>query len=148
MVAVSFIGGGSLHKTMEKTEKGQSTFTTTLQASEWLLFNDKWAVFQLHHCKNKLHSIRWGLRWYHTLQVSFDLLFNFLIFLAVCLDISIVINIKILANSNQQTQSCKFTSHIAAFLSVVLITEMLEICIQTSYDQNVQLILKSYLPVV
>jgi hypothetical protein len=36
----------------------------------------------------------------------------------------------------------------AAFLSVVLITEMLEICIQTSYDQNVQLILKSYLPVV
>ena len=42
----------------------------------------------------------------------------------------------------------KFTSHIAAFLSVVLITEMLEICIQTSYDQNVQLILKSYLPVV
>jgi hypothetical protein len=39
-------------------------------------------------------------------------------------------------------------SHIAAFLSVVMITEMLEICIQTSYDQNVQLILKSYLPVV
>jgi hypothetical protein len=36
----------------------------------------------------------------------------------------------------------------AAFLSVVLITEMLEICIHTSYDQNVQLILKSYLPVV
>jgi hypothetical protein len=31
---------------------------------------------------------------------------------------------------------------------VVLITEMLEICIQTSYDQSVQLILKSYLPVV
>jgi hypothetical protein len=31
---------------------------------------------------------------------------------------------------------------------VSLITEMLEICIQTSYDQNVQLILKSYLPVV
>ena len=55
---------------------------------------------------------------------------------------------KILANSNQQTQSYKYTSHIAAFLSVVLITEMLEICIQTSYDQNVQLILKSYLPVV
>jgi 4-hydroxy-3-methylbut-2-enyl diphosphate reductase IspH len=66
----------------------------------------------------------------------------------VCLNISTVINIKILANSNQQTQSYKFTSHIAAFLSVVLITEMLEICIQTSYDQNVQLILKSYLPVV
>ena len=57
---------------------------------------------------------------------------------------------QILTNSNQQTQSYKFTSHIAAFLSqaVVLITEMLEICIQTSYDQNVQLILKSYLPVV
>ena len=53
-----------------------------------------------------------------------------------------------LTNSNQQTQSYKFTSHIVAFLSVVLITEMLEICIQTSYDQNVQLILKSYLPVV
>jgi hypothetical protein len=53
-----------------------------------------------------------------------------------------------LTNSNQQTQSYKFTSHIAAFLSVVLITEMLEICIQTSYNQNVQLILKSYLPVV
>jgi hypothetical protein len=31
---------------------------------------------------------------------------------------------------------------------VVLITEMLEICIQTLYDQNVQLILESYLPVV
>jgi hypothetical protein len=57
-------------------------------------------------------------------------------------------NIKILTNSNQQTQSYEFTSHITAFLSVVLITEMLEICIQTSYDQNVQLILKSYLPVV
>jgi hypothetical protein len=53
-----------------------------------------------------------------------------------------------LTNSNQQTQSYKFTSHIAAFLSVVLITEMLEICIQTSYHQYVQLIVKSYLPVV
>ena len=31
---------------------------------------------------------------------------------------------------------------------MVLITEMLEICIHTSYDQNVQLILKSYIPVV
>ena len=72
----------------------------------------------------------------------------FLFYLAVCLNISTVINIKILANSNQQTQSYKFTSHIEAFLSVVLITEMLEICIQISYDQNVQLILKSYLPVV
>ena len=59
-----------------------------------------------------------------------------------------LISIKILTNSNQQTQSYKFTSHIAAFLSVVLITEMLEICIQTSYDQNVPLILKSYLHVV
>ena len=55
---------------------------------------------------------------------------------------------KILTNSNQKTQNYIFTSHIAAFLSVVLITEMLEICIQASYDQNVQLILKSYLPVV
>ena len=63
--------------------------------------------------------------------------------MAVCLNISTVINIKILTNSNQQTQSYKFTSHIA-----VLITEMLEICIQTSYDQNVQLILESYHPVV
>jgi hypothetical protein len=35
-----------------------------------------------------------------------------------------------------------------SFLSVVLITKMLEICIHTSYDQNVQLIFKSYLPVV
>ena len=42
--------------------------------------------------------------------------FNFLIFLAVCLNISTVINIKILTNFNQQTQSYKFTSHIAAFL--------------------------------
>ena len=66
----------------------------------------------------------------------------------MCLNISTVINIKILTNSNQQTQSYEFTSHIAAFLSVVLITEMLEICMQTSYDQNVQLFLKSYLPVV
>ena len=74
--------------------------------------------------------------------------FNFLIFLTVCLNISTVINIKILTNSSQQTQSYEFTSHIADFPSVVLITEMLEICIQTSYDQNVQLILKSYLPVV
>ena len=62
--------------------------------------------------------------------------FNILIFLAVCLNVSTVINIKILTNSNQQTQSYKFTSHIAAFLSMVLITEMLEICIQTSYDQK------------
>jgi hypothetical protein len=62
--------------------------------------------------------------------------------------IDTVKNIKILTNSNQQTQSYKFTSHITAFPSMVLITEMLEICIQTSYDQNVQLILKSYLPVV
>ena len=42
----------------------------------------------------------------------------------------------------------EFTSHIAVFLSVVLITDMLEICMQTSYDQSVQLILKSYLRVV
>ena len=66
----------------------------------------------------------------------------------MCLNISTVINIKILTNSNQQTQSYKFTNHIAAFLSVVLITEMLEICIQISSDQNFQLILKSYLPVM
>ena len=50
-----------------------------------------------------------------------------------------------LTNSNQQTQSYKFTSHTAAFLSVVLMTEMLEFGIQTSYDQHVQPILKSYL---
>ena len=59
-----------------------------------------------------------------------------------------LINIKILTNSNQQTQSYKLTSHIAACLAVVLITEMLKIYIQTSYDQNIQQILKSYLPVV
>jgi hypothetical protein len=53
-----------------------------------------------------------------------------------------------LAISNQQTQSYELNSHIAAFFFVVLITEMLEICEQTSYDQNVQLILKSYFPVV
>jgi hypothetical protein len=68
--------------------------------------------------------------------------------LAVCLNISTVINIKNLTISNQQTQSYIFNSHITDFLSVVLMTEMLEICIHTSYDQNVQLILKSYLPVV
>ena len=90
------------------------------------------------------------LRWHHTLKVKYYLLFNFLIFLIVCLNISTVINIKILTNSNQQTRSYEFISHISAFLYVVLITEMLEICIQTSYDlhQNVQLILKSYLRVV
>ena len=36
----------------------------------------------------------------------------------VWLYISTVINIKILTNSNQQTQSYKFTSHMAAFLWV------------------------------
>jgi hypothetical protein len=68
------------------------------------------------------------LRWYHTLQGDNSL--------------------KSVERFNQQNQSYKFTSHIAAFLSVVLIIEMLEICIQTSYDQSVQLILKSYLPEV
>jgi len=43
----------------------------------------------------------------------------------VCLNISTVINIKMLTNSNQQIQSYQFTSHIAAFLSVVLITVIL-----------------------
>jgi hypothetical protein len=38
---------------------------------------------------------------------------------------STVINIKFLTNSNQQTQSYEFTSHITAFLSVGLITKML-----------------------
>jgi hypothetical protein len=68
------------------------------------------------------------------LYADFNLIcsFNFLIFMAVCLNISTVINIKILTNSNQQTQSYKFISHIAAFLSVVLITEMLEICIRAN----------------
>ena len=55
------------------------------------------------------------LKWYHTLQVKFDLLVKFLIFLAVYLSISTVINLKILTNSNQQIQSYKFTSYIAAF---------------------------------
>jgi hypothetical protein len=80
--------------------------------------------------------------------LSARFIFFFFFFWQLCLNISTVINIKILTNSNQQTQSYKFTSHITVFLSVVLITEMLEICIQTSYDRNVQLILKSYLPVV
>ena len=88
-------------------------------------------VNRVHHDRLKLEE--YGGKWYIILTG---------------LNISTKINIKILTNSNQQTQSYKFISHIAAFLSVVLITEMLEICIQTSYDQNVQLILKSYLPVV
>ena len=29
-----------------------------VKVSEWLLFNAKWAIFQLYHGKNKLH--RWG----------------------------------------------------------------------------------------
>ena len=49
---------------------------------------------------------------------------------------------------NQQTQSYEFTSHIASFLSVVLITEMLENCIQISYDQKFQLMLNDHFPVV
>ena len=39
----------------------------------------------------------------------------FLFFLAVCLNISTVINIQILTNSNKQTQSYKFTSHHSSF---------------------------------
>jgi hypothetical protein len=62
--------------------------------------------------------------------------FNFIIFLAVCLNISTAINIKILTNSNQQTQSYKFTSHITAFYSVVLITEMLEISQKKKYKRT------------
>jgi hypothetical protein len=69
--------------------------------------------------------------------------FNFLIFLAVCLNISTVINIKILTNSNQQTQSYKFTSHIAVFLSVVLITEMLDIDLP-----NISIILVHVFPLI
>jgi hypothetical protein len=53
--------------------------------------------------------------------------FNFLILLAVYLNISTIINIKILTNSNQQTQSYKFTSHIAAFLSVVIFFPLLSL---------------------
>jgi hypothetical protein len=75
-------------------------------------------------------------------------LFNFLLFFCSVFEYIHCNKYQILTNSNQQTQSYEFTSHIAAFLSVVLITEMLEICIQISYDQNVQLILKSYLPVM
>jgi hypothetical protein len=30
--------------------------------SKWLLFDAKWAIFQLHHGQNKLHSMRWY--WY------------------------------------------------------------------------------------
>jgi hypothetical protein len=67
-----------------------------------------------------------------------------LIFLTVCLNISTVINIKILTNSYQQTQSYKFTSHITAFLYVVLITEMLEICMQTSYAMHIYIFNPSF----
>ena len=96
-----------------------------------------------------MYSLPEHLRWYHTLQVNLICSFNFHIFFCNVFEyISTVINIKIITNSNQQTQSYKYTSHIAAFLAVVLITEMLEICIRTSYDQNVQLLLKSYFPVV
>jgi hypothetical protein len=89
----------------------------------------KWTVVSVSH-QNQDNICDWGdmstsghtvkiqLRWYHTLQVEFDLLvLFFLFFLAVCLNISTVINIKILTNSNQQTRSYKFTSHIAAFPS-------------------------------
>jgi hypothetical protein len=86
--------------------------------------------------------------WYHTLQVKFDLLVWFSYFFGSVFEY-IHCNKYQNCNKFQPTDSeLKFNSHIAAFLSVVLITEMLEICIQTSYDQNVQLILNSYLPVV
>jgi hypothetical protein len=32
--------------------------TNCHRVSEWLLFNDKWTIFQLYYGKNKLHSIR------------------------------------------------------------------------------------------
>jgi hypothetical protein len=54
-----------------------------------------------HLALNNNHSLT-HLRCYHTLQVKFDL--------EVCLNISTVINIKILTNSNQLIQSYKFTS--------------------------------------
>jgi hypothetical protein len=76
-------------------------------------------------------------------RTTLERIFNF-----KCVTFERILPVVCLGNLNQQTQRYKFTSHIAAFLSVVLITEVLEICIQTSYDQNVQLILKSYLPVV
>jgi hypothetical protein len=119
----------------------QIFFDLLLKSAFERIFN----VMQLILVKIKRH-----IKWKYLIQKFHDICsLNFLIFfLAVCLNISTVINIKILTNSNQQTQSYKFTSHITAFLSVVLITEMLEICIQTSYDQNFQLILKTYLPVV
>ena len=33
--------------------------TTWLGVNEWLLFNVKWAIVQLYHGENKLHSIKW-----------------------------------------------------------------------------------------
>jgi hypothetical protein len=59
-------------------------------------------------CFDHMNPTKAVLRWYHLICS-----FNFFIFLAVCLNISTVINIKILTNFNQQTQ---FTSHITAFV--------------------------------
>jgi hypothetical protein len=33
--------------------------TLHLRVREWLLFNTRWAIFQLYHGDNKLYSIRW-----------------------------------------------------------------------------------------
>ena len=70
---------------------------------------------------------------------KFDLHVSFSYFFGSVFEYIYCNKYQILTNSNQQPQSYKCNSHI---------TEMLKICIQTSYDQNVQLILKSYLPVV
>ena len=64
-----------------------------------------------------------------------------------CVWIYPLINIKISQIPTNRLRAINSLAT-AAFLSVVLITKMLEIYIQTSYDQNIQLILKSYLPVV
>jgi hypothetical protein len=48
----------------------------------------------------------------------------FLLFLWQCVNISTVTHIEILTNSIQQTQSYKITSHIAAFLFVVLLPKI------------------------
>jgi len=32
---------------------------TPSEAREWLLFNTKWAIMQLYHGENKLHSMKW-----------------------------------------------------------------------------------------
>ena len=36
-----------------------SKWKLSCRVSEWLLFNATWAIFQLYHDENKLHSMKW-----------------------------------------------------------------------------------------